>query len=140
MASDALEYDTKVFTCSVSVPACILIRERLIRIDIRNRFPDFFSDGKVLVLSRKKMIKFPLVDAEEVALNKTWKLLIKNKLSTKLNKEFENSVTCEFSINIVMDYANDKEASGCFCFKPTCAPSELLFLIPGAYSHEKTCS
>lgn len=138
MASDALEYDTKVFTCSVSIPACILIRERLIRIDIRNRFSDFFSEGKVFLLSGKKMIEFVLVDAEEVALNKTWKLLIKNRLLTKLNKEFENSVTCEFSINIVMDYVNDKEAS--VCFKPTCAPSELLFLIPGAYSHGKTCS
>lgn len=38
-------------------------------------------------------------------------MLIKDKLAKQLNKEFENSDTCDFFINVIMEYANDEEAS-----------------------------
>lgn len=49
MASDVWEYDSKVFTCSVSIPASTLIRERLVGIEARKRFPNFYFKGKVIV-------------------------------------------------------------------------------------------
>lgn len=33
--------------------------------------------------------------------------MIKDKLSQKLNMSFENSDTCNFSINIIMDYKDN---------------------------------
>lgn len=42
-------------------------------------------------------------------LNKAWKMFIKNKLKEHINKEFENSDTCEFSVNISVCYEDDIE-------------------------------
>lgn len=44
--SNVLEYDSEVFTCSVSLPACILIREYSIQLDVKKTFPEFYSEGK----------------------------------------------------------------------------------------------
>lgn len=36
-------------------------------------------------------------------------MFVRNELATYLGKEFENSDTCNFSINIHMDYVKDVE-------------------------------
>lgn len=92
MLSEVQKYDTEVFTCSISIPAATIIREHAIRLDLEGRFPEFY-----------------LEDVEEIPLNKAWKLIIKDKLSKKLNIAFENSDVCNFSINIIMDYSENKE-------------------------------
>lgn len=51
------------------------------------------------------------VEKEDVALNKAWKMVVKNTLAKCINKKFENSDICEFSINITMDYEKNVEVS-----------------------------
>lgn len=45
---DVKSYDSKVFTCSVSFPACIYVREHSMRLKLEEKFPDFFTLGKFL--------------------------------------------------------------------------------------------
>ncbi|KAF5300240.1 hypothetical protein FQR65_LT09194 [Abscondita terminalis] len=92
MLSEVQKYDTNVFTCSISIPAATIIREHAIRLNLESKFPEFYVN-----------------DVEEIALNKAWKLIIKDKLCQKLNMAFENSDICNFSINIVMDYSENQE-------------------------------
>lgn len=40
-------YDSLVFTCSVSFPACISVREHSIRLDLEEKFPEFFTIGNI---------------------------------------------------------------------------------------------
>lgn len=44
----ANEYDTKVFTCSISMPPAILIREHGMRLHLEDKYPEFFNDGKFI--------------------------------------------------------------------------------------------
>ncbi|KAB0795544.1 hypothetical protein PPYR_07543 [Photinus pyralis] len=93
VVSEVQKYDTKVFTCSISIPPAAIVREHAMRLDLRQKFAEFYLD-----------------DIEEIPLNKAWKLIIKDKISEKLGIAFENSDICNFSINVVMDYAdNDQE-------------------------------
>lgn len=39
------EYDCDAFTCSISMPACIYLRERSVRLLLEEKFPKFFTDG-----------------------------------------------------------------------------------------------
>ncbi|XP_025834214.1 putative tRNA pseudouridine synthase Pus10 [Agrilus planipennis] len=103
----AAEYDSKTFTCSVSMPVNILLREHLVKIDLKRKFPDFYKD-----------------DTQETQLNKIWKVVIKNKLASKLNKTFQNSVICNFSVNIILDYEDEDQ--------------ELKLLQKAAPNHFKT--
>lgn len=46
---------------------------------------------------------------EDIQLNKAWKVIIKDRLGAFINKTFENSAVCDFSVNICMDYENNLE-------------------------------
>lgn len=50
-----------------------------------------------------------ILEKEEVPLNRAWKIFIKDKLAVNINKQFQNSDTCDFSINIFLDYEDDVE-------------------------------
>lgn len=50
-----------------------------------------------------------LLDKEDVALNKAWKMIVKETLAKSINKKFENSDICEFSINICMEYEKNMD-------------------------------
>lgn len=50
-----------------------------------------------------------ILDILETQLNRAWKWLIREKLEVKLNKTFESSETCDFSINIVLNYELDEQ-------------------------------
>ncbi|KAK5645332.1 hypothetical protein RI129_006632 [Pyrocoelia pectoralis] len=90
--SEVQKYDSKVFTCSISIPSATILREHAIRLDLRQKFAEFYID-----------------DIEEIPLNKAWKLIIKDKISEKLGINFENSDICNFSINVTMDYADNRQ-------------------------------
>lgn len=51
----------------------------------------------------------------ETQLNKVWKWIIKDKLEIKLNKQFESSETCDFSVNIILNYELDVQVSILIC-------------------------
>lgn len=94
-SEDVKSYDSNVFTCSVSFPASIYVREHSTRLDLENRYPDYFTR-----------------DILETQLNKVWKWIIRSKIEEKLSKKFECSDVCDFSINIVLKYELDaKELS-----------------------------
>lgn len=109
-----VEYDSKTFTCSISMPASIMVRERSLRLALEDKFPKYFTEEKV-----------------DIPLNKAWKIMVKDKLVKHINKKFENSDICDFSINISMDYDENTTVSnfqlrspnfchaflGAFCFE-----------------------
>lgn len=39
----AKQYDSEVFTCSISMPAAILLRERSMQIYLKSQFPTFYK-------------------------------------------------------------------------------------------------
>lgn len=39
-------YDSESFTCSISMPACIMLREKSIRLCLEEKFPKYFTEGK----------------------------------------------------------------------------------------------
>lgn len=41
------EYDSPSFTCSISMPACIMLRERSVRICLEEKFPKYFTEGNL---------------------------------------------------------------------------------------------
>lgn len=45
LVSEVQKYDTTVFTCSISIPAAVLIREHTIRLMLSSNFPDFYEKG-----------------------------------------------------------------------------------------------
>ncbi|GLV36657.1 uncharacterized protein CBL_02508 [Carabus blaptoides fortunei] len=85
-------YDSIPFTCSVSFPACIQLREHSMRLNLEKIYPDFYT-----------------FETMETQINKAWKWAIRHRLAEKLNKTFENSETCDFAINIIMGYEFDTE-------------------------------
>ncbi|KAI4461840.1 hypothetical protein MML48_5g00009058 [Holotrichia oblita] len=87
----ARQYDSEVFTCSISMPAAILLREHSMQIYLKNQFPSLYKENT------------------EIPLNRVWKVFVKNELGRCLQKEFENSDTCNFSINVAMSYPLDTE-------------------------------
>lgn len=40
-------YDSPVFTCSISFPACVYIREHSIRLNLEEKFPEYFTLGSI---------------------------------------------------------------------------------------------
>lgn len=54
-------------------------------------------------------LRFFIVERDEIPLNRAWKMFVKNTLSNYTNKTFENSDTCNFFINITLDYEQDIE-------------------------------
>lgn len=103
------QYDSKVFTCSISMPACIMLREKSVRISLEEKFPKYFTEGPFLMCTKQFKTNNLFVDRQEIPLNKAWKIFFKGKLAAYLNKTFENSDICEFSINISMDYDGNAE-------------------------------
>lgn len=47
--SQSKAYDSKVFTCSISMPASILVREHNLKINLQEKYPEFFDDGKTIL-------------------------------------------------------------------------------------------
>ncbi|KAF2880018.1 hypothetical protein ILUMI_26139 [Ignelater luminosus] len=93
LLSEVQKYDSTVFNCSISTPTAILMREYAIGLMLLSNFPDLYENMQTFSLS------------------KTWKLIVKNRLVEKLNMKFENSSTCNFWIDVIMDYEdNNKEA------------------------------
>nr|XP_022903062.1 putative tRNA pseudouridine synthase Pus10 [Onthophagus taurus] len=86
-----LSYDSPVFTCSISMPACILLREHSMRLYLENKFPEFFTEGN-----------------KEIPLNRAWKMFVKASISKYLLKDFETSDSCDFAINISYDHKDDE--------------------------------
>lgn len=43
--SKVQNYDSETFTCSISMPACIMLRERSMRISLEEKFPKYFTEG-----------------------------------------------------------------------------------------------
>lgn len=43
--SKVQEYDSDYFTCSISMPACIMLREKCMRSYLEDKFPDYFTEG-----------------------------------------------------------------------------------------------
>lgn len=41
------EYDCDKFTCSISMPACIYLRDRSIRLLLEDKFPQYFTEGMI---------------------------------------------------------------------------------------------
>lgn len=39
------EYDSETFTCSISMPACIMLREKCVRAYLEEKFPKYFTEG-----------------------------------------------------------------------------------------------
>lgn len=46
----AKEYDSEVFTCSISMPASVIIREHSLKIHLKDKYPEYFDDGMAVVL------------------------------------------------------------------------------------------
>ncbi|KRT85572.1 hypothetical protein AMK59_2769 [Oryctes borbonicus] len=85
----AKQYDSTVFTCSISMPASILLREHSMQIYLKNKFPNIYKENG------------------EIPLNRVWKIFVKHALGKYLGKIFENSDTCDFFINVTMEYEQD---------------------------------
>lgn len=41
----AKEYDNEFFTCSISMPPSILIREHNLKLHLKEKYPDFYENG-----------------------------------------------------------------------------------------------
>lgn len=48
-------------------------------------------------------------DVLETQLNKAWKWVIRDRLESRIGKTFEQSDTCDFSINIILGYDSDSD-------------------------------
>lgn len=105
------EYDSETFTCSISMPACIMLREKSMRIKLEEKFPKYFTDGDYTCTQNKKnlLIFCFIIEKEDLPLNKAWKMVVKDKLASHIHKKFENSDICDFFINITMNYENNLE-------------------------------
>ncbi|XP_017775373.1 PREDICTED: putative tRNA pseudouridine synthase Pus10 [Nicrophorus vespilloides] len=85
-------YDSKVFTIAISMPAAILLREHSMRLHLEDKFPMFFNE-----------------ENQEIPINRAWKMFVSPKLAEKIQKEFQNSDICEFSINVSTGYDEETE-------------------------------
>ncbi|XP_059484794.1 tRNA pseudouridine synthase Pus10 [Neocloeon triangulifer] len=83
-------YDSPVMTCAVSLPIALQIRAHSLELYLKGKLPGFDS-------------------TKVVPIKEAWKWACSQRVACAVNKESCSGATCDFLININVEYTNDKK-------------------------------
>ncbi|GLH03085.1 Putative tRNA pseudouridine synthase Pus10 [Gryllus bimaculatus] len=97
---NAKGYDSKNFSCAVSIPIAFQLRAYSLWFYLVDKFP----------------LLFPNVDEQQenvITTIKVWKWTLCPLIAKEIGKDFDSGATCDFSVAIGVHYPDDEEECSC---------------------------
>ncbi|XP_046383655.1 tRNA pseudouridine synthase Pus10 [Ischnura elegans] len=101
-AVKAMGYDAKSFTCALSLPPSLQLREKSVLFFLSQRFPVVYS-----------LSDFPNGFYNYVTLKDAWKWTYGTKIAEILNKKNDNSPSQDFFVEVNITYSDDEKECSC---------------------------